>query len=82
FIFFISYLRSRSSIILARSQSYVKNPHHCPADSLFSRCDLLQNYFKALTAVESRFQISPDKDHINTVTFMWYDAIKSKLKAS
>ncbi|KAM7463483.1 hypothetical protein LguiA_031604 [Lonicera macranthoides] len=51
-------------------------------DSLTSRRDLYQNYFKALAAVESRFPISPDKDHINTVTFTWYDAFKGKLKAS
>ncbi|KAF2310862.1 hypothetical protein GH714_017770 [Hevea brasiliensis] len=47
-----------------------------------SRRDLLQNYFKALCLVETRFPISPDKDHINTVTFIWYDAFKQKQKAS
>lgn len=47
-----------------------------------SRRDLLQNYFKALCLVETRFPISPDKDHINSVTFVWYDAFKQKLKAS
>ncbi|KVI05406.1 ALIX V-shaped domain-containing protein [Cynara cardunculus var. scolymus] len=52
------------------------------ADSLPSRRDLLQNYFKALTAVESRFPISPDKDHVNSVTFTWHDAFKNKNKAS
>ncbi|KAK1412046.1 hypothetical protein QVD17_33000 [Tagetes erecta] len=51
-------------------------------DSLPSRRDLLQNYFKALTAVESRFPISSDKDHVNTVTFIWHDAFKNKHKAS
>lgn len=50
--------------------------------SLTSRRDLLQNYYKALTAVESRFPISPDKDHVNTITFTWYDAFKTKLKAA
>lgn len=53
-----------------------------PSDSLPARRDLLQSYFKALCAVESRFPISPDKDHINSVTFTWYDAFKNKLKAS
>ncbi|KAA8532612.1 hypothetical protein F0562_032572 [Nyssa sinensis] len=52
------------------------------ADSLTTRRDLLQNYYKALCAVESRFPISPDNDHINTVTFTWHDAFKNKLKAS
>lgn len=47
-----------------------------------SRRDLLQNYFKALCLVETRFPISPDKDHINTVTFTWHDAFKQKQKAS
>ncbi|KAK9051042.1 hypothetical protein SSX86_027667 [Deinandra increscens subsp. villosa] len=52
------------------------------ADSLPARRDLLQNYFKALTAVESRFPISSDKDHVNSVTFKWHDAFKNKHKAS
>ncbi|KDP34986.1 hypothetical protein JCGZ_09274 [Jatropha curcas] len=47
-----------------------------------SRRDLLQNYYKALCLVETRFPISPDKDHINSVTFVWYDAFKQKQKAS
>ncbi|CAI9296838.1 unnamed protein product [Lactuca saligna] len=52
------------------------------ADSLSTRRDLLQNYIKALTTVESRFPISPDKDHVNSVTFTWYDAFKNRNKAS
>ncbi|XP_011075927.1 ALG-2 interacting protein X [Sesamum indicum] len=52
------------------------------ADSPPARRDLLQNYYKALCAVESRFPISPDKDHVNTVTFTWFDAFKPKQKAS
>ncbi|KAI7738879.1 hypothetical protein M8C21_002042 [Ambrosia artemisiifolia] len=52
-----------------------------PIDSLTSRRDLLQNYFKTLTLVESRFPISNNKEDINTVTFTWYDAFKSKQKA-
>ncbi|XP_019164972.1 PREDICTED: ALG-2 interacting protein X-like [Ipomoea nil] len=51
------------------------------SDSLPARRDLLQKYFRALCAVESRFPISADKDHINTVTFTWYDAFKNKQKA-
>ncbi|XP_071686334.1 vacuolar-sorting protein BRO1-like [Rutidosis leptorrhynchoides] len=51
-------------------------------DSLTSRRDLYQTYFKALTAVESRFPISSDKDHVNSVTFTWYDSFKTRNKAS
>lgn len=47
-----------------------------------TRRDLLQNYFKALCLIETRFPISPDKDHINTVMFLWFDAFKQKQKAS
>lgn len=47
-----------------------------------TRRDLLQNYYKALCLIETRFPISPDRDHINTVTFTWYDAFKQKQKAS
>ncbi|XP_055800671.1 vacuolar-sorting protein BRO1-like [Solanum dulcamara] len=50
--------------------------------SLPARRDLLQNYYKSLCAVESRFPISPDQDHINSVTFTWYDAFKNKNKAA
>ncbi|KAK6122322.1 hypothetical protein DH2020_043942 [Rehmannia glutinosa] len=52
------------------------------ADSPSARRDLLQNYYKALCAVESRFPISPDKDHVNTVSFTWFDAFKNKQKAN
>ncbi|XAR52479.1 hypothetical protein NMG60_11020591 [Bertholletia excelsa] len=52
------------------------------ADSLTARRDLLQSYYKALCAVESRFPISPDKDHVNAVTFTWHDAFKNRLKGS
>ncbi|XP_051145350.1 vacuolar-sorting protein BRO1 [Andrographis paniculata] len=52
------------------------------SDSLAARRDLLQNYYKALCAVESRFPISADADHVNTVSFTWYDAFKNKQKAS
>ncbi|KAF5751868.1 ALG-2 interacting protein X [Tripterygium wilfordii] len=47
-----------------------------------ARRDLLQSYFKVLCLVETRFPISPDSDHINTVTFTWHDAFKQKQKAS
>ncbi|PON71039.1 BRO1- ALIX V-shaped domain containing protein [Trema orientale] len=50
--------------------------------SLTARRDLLQNYYKALCLVETRFPISPDKDHVNSITFVWHDTFKSKHKAS
>lgn len=50
--------------------------------SLPARRDLLQTYFKALCQVESRFPISSDPDHVNTLTFVWFDAFKPKQKAS
>ncbi|XAR72289.1 hypothetical protein NMG60_11018877 [Bertholletia excelsa] len=51
-------------------------------DSVAARRDLLQSYYRALCAVESRFPISPDKDHVSAVTFTWHDAFKNKQKAS
>ncbi|XP_050374142.1 vacuolar-sorting protein BRO1 [Argentina anserina] len=53
-----------------------------PDPSLPARRDLLQNYYKALCLVETRFPISPDADHVNSVTFVWHDAFKNKYKAS
>ncbi|KAJ7943061.1 ALG-2 interacting protein X [Quillaja saponaria] len=50
--------------------------------SLTTRRDLLQSYYRALCLVETRFPISPDKDHINSISFLWYDAFKPKLKAT
>ncbi|GAB4840360.1 bck1-like resistance to osmotic shock [Ancistrocladus abbreviatus] len=52
------------------------------SDSAPSRRDLLIKYFKALCLTETRFPISPDKDHINTLQFTWYDAFKQKNKSS
>ncbi|KAJ4825181.1 bck1-like resistance to osmotic shock [Turnera subulata] len=53
-----------------------------PDPSPAARRDLLQSYFRALCLVETRFPISPDRDHINSVTFTWHDAFKQKQKAS
>ncbi|XP_042502178.1 vacuolar-sorting protein BRO1-like isoform X2 [Macadamia integrifolia] len=52
------------------------------SDSPDVRRNLLQKYYKALCVMESRFPISPDKEHINTITFTWFDAFKNKNKAS
>lgn len=53
-----------------------------PPDSLTARRDLLQSYYKALCVMETRFPISPNKDHITSITFTWHDAFKQKQKAS
>ncbi|KAK7274211.1 hypothetical protein RIF29_15292 [Crotalaria pallida] len=50
--------------------------------SLPLRRDLLQSYFKSLCLVETRFPISPDPDHVNAVSFVWFDAFKPKQKAA
>ncbi|XP_078445696.1 endosomal targeting BRO1-like domain-containing protein [Wolffia australiana] len=64
-----------------KMRSDLENPQS--SDSLPEvRRDLLQSYYRALTAMESRFPISIDKDHINTVSFVWYDAFKTNKKAS
>ncbi|XP_010527752.1 PREDICTED: ALG-2 interacting protein X [Tarenaya hassleriana] len=47
-----------------------------------ARRDLLISYYKALCLVETRFPISPEKHHVNTVSFIWYDAFKPKQKAT
>lgn len=46
------------------------------------RRDLLQSYYRALCAIESRFPISPDREHVNTLSFTWCDAFKPNKKAS
>ncbi|GAQ78280.1 Endosomal targeting BRO1-like domain-containing protein [Klebsormidium nitens] len=51
-------------------------------DALEARRDLLQKYFRALTVMESRFPISTEREHVNTVTFTWWDAFKNARKAS
>eukprot|EP00262_Sarcandra_glabra_P003011 TRINITY_DN1344_c0_g2_i1.p1 TRINITY_DN1344_c0_g2~~TRINITY_DN1344_c0_g2_i1.p1 ORF type:complete len:863 (-),score=175.50 TRINITY_DN1344_c0_g2_i1:317-2905(-) len=53
-----------------------------PSDSPEVRRDLLQSYYRALSVMESRFPISADKAHVNTVTFTWYDAFKQNKKAA
>ncbi|KAK4263878.1 hypothetical protein QN277_029235 [Acacia crassicarpa] len=50
--------------------------------SLTARRDLFQSYYRALCLVETRFPISSDPDHVNTLSFVWFDAFKPKLKAT
>ncbi|GAV81161.1 BRO1 domain-containing protein/ALIX_LYPXL_bnd domain-containing protein [Cephalotus follicularis] len=47
-----------------------------------ARRDLLISYFKALCLVETRFPISPDPDHVSSLSFTWHDAFKQKQKAT
>ncbi|KAL1203573.1 Vacuolar-sorting protein BRO1 [Cardamine amara subsp. amara] len=47
-----------------------------------ARRDLFISYYKALCLVETRFPISPDKDHVNAISFVWFDAFKQKQKAT
>ncbi|KAF8040347.1 hypothetical protein BT93_B2546 [Corymbia citriodora subsp. variegata] len=61
-------------------RSDLENPAKQPSPT--ARRDVLQSYFRALCGVETRFPISPDKDHVNAVTFTWHDAFKQKHKAS
>ncbi|KAM3693464.1 hypothetical protein ACB098_08G166700 [Castanea mollissima] len=63
-------------------KQYRADLERSPDPTPTARRDLLQNYFKALCLVETRFPISPDKDHVNTVTFTWFDAFKPKQKAA
>lgn len=53
-----------------------------PSDSPEARRDLLQSYFRALCAMESRFPFSPDRDQVSAVSFTWHDAFKPNKKAS
>ncbi|KAL5991944.1 hypothetical protein ACLOJK_012856 [Asimina triloba] len=53
-----------------------------PSDSPDARRDLLHSYYRALCVMESRFPISPDRDHINAISFTWCDAFKPNKKAT
>ncbi|KAK3266695.1 hypothetical protein CYMTET_24700, partial [Cymbomonas tetramitiformis] len=49
---------------------------------LENRRDYLIKYFRALCAMELRFPISKEKEHIHTISFAWYDAFKTGKKTS
>ncbi|KAF3585059.1 hypothetical protein F2Q69_00026766 [Brassica cretica] len=53
-----------------------------PDPSPSARRDLLISYYKALCLVETRFPISPEKHHVNAVSFLWHDTFKQKHKAT
>ncbi|KAL9683238.1 hypothetical protein QQ045_015057 [Rhodiola kirilowii] len=50
--------------------------------TIASRRDLLQDYFKALSVMETRFPITPKESHIRSVWFTWWDAFRPRNKAS
>eukprot|EP00897_Mesotaenium_endlicherianum_P005252 jgi/Mesen1/4755/ME000242S03927 len=52
------------------------------ADALEARRDLLQRFFRALTVIETRFPISSEREHVNQLHFVWYDAFKQGKKGS
>ncbi|XP_072956759.1 vacuolar-sorting protein BRO1 [Typha angustifolia] len=47
-----------------------------------SRRDLLISYSRALALIEPRFPISPDRGHVSSLAFTWYDAFKPSKKAT
>lgn len=51
-------------------------------DALEQRRDLLQRYFRALSVMESRFPISSEREHVNTLHFTWYDAFRQGRKGT
>ncbi|XP_042375845.1 vacuolar-sorting protein BRO1-like [Zingiber officinale] len=46
------------------------------------RRDILLSYYRALSVIEPRFPISPDRAHVHSLTFTWFDAFKPNKKAS
>lgn len=52
------------------------------ATSLELRRDLLISYLRALASIEPRFPISPDRSHVCSLTFTWFDAFRPNKKAA
>ncbi|KAK9676291.1 hypothetical protein RND81_11G067000 [Saponaria officinalis] len=52
------------------------------SDGPSAKRDTLIKYFKSLRLIETRFPISADKDHINSLQFTWFDAFRPKNKSS
>jgi len=61
---------------------HMRNEVEKSTNSLEQQRDLLQRYFRALTVMESRFPISNEREHVNTLHFTWFDAFKPGRKAS
>ncbi|XP_064944989.1 vacuolar-sorting protein BRO1-like [Musa acuminata AAA Group] len=60
----------------------LEKPPDAAAASSGSRRDLLLAYYRALSLIEPRFPISPDRAHVHSLTFTWFDAFKPSKKAS
>ncbi|CAK9200542.1 unnamed protein product [Sphagnum troendelagicum] len=65
-----------------QSVHHMRNEVEKSTDALETRRDLLQRYFRALTVMESRFPISNEREHVNSLQFTWYDAFKQGRKAT
>eukprot|EP00271_Cylindrocystis_brebissonii_P000903 TRINITY_DN1108_c0_g1_i1.p1 TRINITY_DN1108_c0_g1~~TRINITY_DN1108_c0_g1_i1.p1 ORF type:complete len:893 (-),score=209.49 TRINITY_DN1108_c0_g1_i1:548-3226(-) len=60
----------------------MRNDVEKQVDGLEQRRDTLQKYYRALSVMETRFPISPEKEHVNTLYFTWFDAFKQIKKVS
>uniref|UniRef100_A0A0E0BC69 BRO1 domain-containing protein n=2 Tax=Oryza glumipatula TaxID=40148 RepID=A0A0E0BC69_9ORYZ len=60
----------------------VEQPSLPDPSSLERRRDALLAYARALSLVEPRFPISPDRAHVHSLAFTWHDAFKTGKKAS
>ncbi|RWW21773.1 hypothetical protein GW17_00014059 [Ensete ventricosum] len=60
----------------------LEKPPDAAAASTGPRRDLLLSYYRALSLIEPRFPISPDRAHVHSLTFTWFDAFKPSKKAS
>lgn len=50
-------------------------------EGLEERKELLQRYFRALSVMEARFPIGPEKPPLSAISFTWQDAFKTTKKA-
>uniref|UniRef100_A0A0D9XL32 BRO1 domain-containing protein n=1 Tax=Leersia perrieri TaxID=77586 RepID=A0A0D9XL32_9ORYZ len=60
----------------------VESPSLPDPSSLERRRDALLAYARALSLVEPRFPISPDRGHVHSLAFTWHDAFKTGKKAT
>jgi programmed cell death 6-interacting protein len=60
----------------------VEAPSLPDASFLEQRRAALQAYARALALVEPRFPVSPDRAHVHSLSFTWYDAFKTSKKVS
>nr|CAB3499273.1 unnamed protein product [Digitaria exilis] len=60
----------------------VEQPSLPDPSSLEKRRDALLAYARALSLVEPRFPISPDRAHVHSLTFTWHDAFKGNKKCA